>query len=105
MLSPLFLGEITVIDAVDLQLTSWADGIVGKGLSSLAAPGARPSPRGVSLYLIDLISSPPPRTAKQIRLEISLRYLVTSWSDDAADAHKLLGELLFAALANSEFTV
>jgi len=105
MLSHRLPGESTMIDAVDLDLTSSADGIVGKGLSSLLAPDSRPSPHGVSLYFPGLISLPPPRAAKKVRLQISLGYLVTSWSDDPTEAHKLVGELLFAALENSEFTV
>jgi hypothetical protein len=95
----------SVIDAVDSELTSWADRILGKKMSSLAAPGIKPSARGVSLFLIDIISAPPPRTARKVRLEISLRYLVTSWSEDIDDAHKLIGDLLFAAMENSNFTV
>src|SRR5207237_7371042 len=94
-----------MIDAVDRQLTSWADGIVGTGLSKLTAPGAQQGPRGVSLYLMDVISSPPPRAARKIHLEISLRYLIDTWSADAAEDPQLLGDLLFAALANADFSV
>jgi hypothetical protein len=105
MLAPVFPSDIAMIDTVDVKLTTWADKIVGKGFTSLAAPGVRPTPRGVSLYLLDLIPTLPPRSAKTVRLEVSLRYLVSSWSEKPAEAHKLVGDLLFAALENSEFTV
>jgi hypothetical protein len=94
-----------VIDEVDHQLTSWADGVVGAGLSGLMAPGAQQGARGVSLYLLDVISSPPPRADRKVRLEITLRYLVSTWSQDPAEAHRLLSQLLFAALANPDFSV
>jgi hypothetical protein len=97
--------EIKVIDEVDSRLTSWADGVVGAGLSGLAAPAAQQGARGVSLYLIDVIPSPPPRAARRVRLEVSLRYLVSAWSQDHVEAHRLLGDLLFAALSNSDFSV
>src|SRR5947207_2475668 len=54
---------------------------------------------------MDVIPSPPPRTARKVRLQVSLRYLVSTWSDDPAGAHKLLSDLLFAALANPDFSV
>jgi hypothetical protein len=94
-----------MIDAVDLQLISWADKVVGAGLSGLAAPGVQPGGQGVSLYLIDVLSSPPPRAARKVRLEVMLRYLVSTWHEKPSEAHRLLGELLFAALANSDFSV
>ena len=94
-----------MIDQVDLQLKSWADGIVGSGLTDLSAPAKQPPSTCVSFYLIDLISIPSPRTPRKIRLEIWLRYLVSAWSQDPAEGHRLIGELLFAALANPDFTV
>jgi hypothetical protein len=100
-----FSGENNVIDEVDLRLKSWADGIVGAGTSGLTAPGAQQGARGVSLYLIDVISSPPPRAARKVRLEVILRYLVSTWSQDPGEAHRMLGDLLFAALENSDFSV
>ena len=82
-----------MIDEVDVRLKTWADGIVGAGLSGLAAPGAQQSAHGVSLYLIDVISSPPPRAARKVRLEVMLGYLVSAWSQDLGEAHRMLEDL------------
>ena len=38
-------------------------------------------------------------------MQIGLNYLVTTWAGDPETAHRLLGDLVFAALENSEFEV
>jgi len=72
---------------------------------SLEAPGVRPTGRGVGLYLLELIQSPPPSTSRRPPLQLALRYLVTAWSDKPEDAHQMLVDLMFAAMENSDFQV
>jgi hypothetical protein len=38
-------------------------------------------------------------------LQLSLRYLVTTWAKQSEEAHRLLGELAFAAMEHPEFEV
>ncbi|MEO8286268.1 MAG: carboxypeptidase-like regulatory domain-containing protein [Chloroflexota bacterium] len=97
-----------MIDAVDKQIMDWAAGIVGAGDTAsvtLGPPTAGGSGRGVSLYLMECVSDPPLRGIKRAPLQITLRYVVTTWAPDPADAHRLLGELIFAAMDNTGFEV
>ena len=48
---------------------------------------------------------PPARGVPQPHLNLTLRYLVTSWSQKPAEAHRLLADLLFAAASNADYEV
>jgi hypothetical protein len=96
---------IDQIDEVDRKLEGWAENVLGAGLASLAPPDPAASGRGVSLYLLDLVHRPPARGAPQPHLDLTLRYLVTAWSQKPAEAHRLLADLLFAAASNADFEV
>jgi hypothetical protein len=72
---------------------------------SLAPPRDSATGRGVSLYPMELRDAPLPRGAKSPPLQISLRYLVTAWSSDPAEVHRLVGTLAFAALEHPEMEV
>jgi len=93
------------IDDVDRKLEGWVENVLGAGLASLSPPSPSATGRGVSLYLMDLVHRPPARGVSQPHLDLSLRYLVTSWSESPAEAHRLLADLLFAAAANADFEV
>jgi hypothetical protein len=94
-----------VIDEIDRRLESWAENVVGAGLTSLALVEPPPGGRGVSLYLLDLVHQPAARDVPQPYLDFTLRYLVTAWSQDSAEGHRLLADLLVAAAANAEYEV
>jgi hypothetical protein len=73
---------------------------------TLAAPGAPPpSPQGIGLYLYQLAPASPTGNTRRLPLQLSLRYLVTAWAETPAEAHRLLGALVFAAMENPEFEV
>lgn len=67
-------------------------------------PGDR-SGHGVSVYLIEIAPSPPPRGTDRPPLQLWLRYLVTTWADGPAVAQQLLLDLAFAAMARSDLEV
>jgi hypothetical protein len=92
-------------DPVDRQITDWAAAVHPGLTCALAAPAAQNPGRGVSLYLMDVLHSPTHVTAKPSPLQLTLRYLVTAWAEAADDAHRLLADLAFSALANPEFQV
>jgi hypothetical protein len=118
------IGErYTVIDVADRRLSEWATAVLANSdLGSTATPpsvvldppgasGAQKGERGVSLYLIECVPDPPPRGQGRPPLTIKLRYLVTAWGTtttptqqgggEQAEAHRLLGLLIFAAMQDS----
>lgn len=97
-----------MIDQADRQLRHWAASVLDTGdasLVSLAAPGASTGELGISLYLMECAAAPPPRGQRRPPLQVSLRYLVTTWAKDPEQAHRLFGELVFAAMENPDFEV
>jgi hypothetical protein len=88
----------TSVDEVDRRLEEWIRAVLGEVTVSLAAP--KDSQTGVNLYLLDLVNSPPPRSVKERPPHrIMLRYLVTVSETDPYATHRMLGELMFAAMA------
>lgn len=65
---------------------------------SFARPGPGTSARGIGLHLMEAVPTPPLSTPRRPPLQATLRYLVTAWAEKPQDEHRLLGELLFAAL-------
>lgn len=92
-------------DPVDRQISDWATSVHPGLTYSLAAPAAQNAGRGVSLYLMDVLHTPTHVTAKPSPLQLTLRYLVTAWAESPEEAHRLLTDLAFSALANGEFQV
>lgn len=99
-----------MIDEVDRRLRDWVKGILEGVEVHLTAPGnatdkGAAEQRGIGLYLMEVAVMPPASTTRLPPLQVALRFLVTSWSDDPEEAHRLLGELVFAAMENPEFEV
>jgi hypothetical protein len=90
---------------LDGRLKDWvADVIPGVELS-LVAPDAKKTGRGIGLYLLELLQSPAPSAIKRPPLQLTLRYLISAWSDEPEDAHQMLADLMFAAMENADFQV
>lgn len=94
-----------MVHLVDQRLKVWVQGIAKEMDVSLAPPNPQKTGRGVCLYLMEIAQAPPPSTGKLSPLQLALRYLVTAWSDEPEDAHRVLGELMFAAMENPDFEV
>jgi hypothetical protein len=94
-----------MIDQVDRRLKEWAESVVEGVSFSLAQPTDTPTERGVSFYLLELVQNAPARTTTPTPLQLSLRYLISTWAEAPEEAHRLLGELAFAAMENTEFAV
>jgi len=89
----------------DRRLKDWV-GTVLEGVDvSLTSPEDQRTGRGVGLYLLELVQSPLPSTNKRPPLQLVLRYLITAWSDKPEDAHQMLVALMFAAMENKDFQV
>jgi len=93
-----------MIDEMDRRLKAWVTAILGDIPVSLAPPG-RAQGKSVGLYLMELCDKPPLRGAARSPLQFALRYLVTTWAEDPEEAHRTLGQLLFAAMDNADFEI
>ena len=96
-----------MLDLTDERLSTWIGATVENATVTLALPVDAPAPtgEGVSLYLLSFANCPPPRTNERPPLQILLRYLVTTWATTPQKAHQLLGDLAFAAMGVSEFSI
>lgn len=91
-----------MIDAVDQRMKAWVSEVIGEISVSLLPP-ARSQGKSVGLYLLELRDRPPLRGGSRAPLQFALRYLVTSNAEDPEEAHRALGQLLFAAMENPDF--
>jgi hypothetical protein len=97
-----------MIDAVDRELEAWVQGVVGDLPVALTLPdasAAAPGPSGVRCYLLELADRAPLRQLQRAPLQFDLRYLVTTWAPTAPEAHRLLGELVIAAMDAPDLVV
>ena len=94
-----------MIDQADIRLKAWVEGILTGVTVSMALPPAAQELPAVSLYLLALADPPAPLTNNQSALQLTLCYLVTTWSSDLLAAHHMLGNLVFAAMQAPEFRV
>jgi hypothetical protein len=94
-----------MFDQADHQLKEWAAALLPEATITLEAPQEGQAGRGVNLYLMGLAERPATHESPQPSLRIVLNYLVTTWAESPEEAHRLLGELAFAALASPEFEV
>ncbi len=94
-----------MIDQVDQALASWVQKTLKDLDVSIAPPQAAEKGEGVGLFLLETIPTPPARVGRRPPLQITIRYLVTTWAESPYEAHRMLGELLFAALSNENYEV
>jgi hypothetical protein len=97
---------VRVIEAADARLREWlAEKIAADVALSVGRPDAPFPEHGVGFYLLEIIPAPPARATQAPPFQIFLRYLITTADPDATVAHKLLGTLVFAALADETIDV
>lgn len=94
------MGDGSVFETVDRRLEAWVKAVFdGQAVEvALAPPGPGKSARGIGLHLFEAVPTPPLGTPRRPPLQAALRYLVTAWAGSTAEEHRLLGELMFAAL-------
>jgi Pvc16 N-terminal domain len=92
-----------LIDAIDLQLQEWVNSVVDGVAVSFLAPGREKAQPCISLYLMELREKRSPSTQARAPLQILLRYLVTTTAANPSEAHRLLGNLIFAAMEKPGF--
>ena len=94
-----------MIDQTDNQLQEWIKSVVAGVQVHLGVPGQLEDQRGISLYLLALVEPPQAWINRQPGWRVALRYLITAWSPDEREAHRLLGKLLLAALEKPEYEI
>jgi hypothetical protein len=94
-----------VIEAADDLVTEWATSVLPRTKVSLGRPADDKTGAGVRIHLLELIQKPVPRGTQRPPLQMTLRYLVTTWAEEPRAAHKLLGELVFAASDRTDWEV
>jgi hypothetical protein len=95
-----------LIEHVDARLQQWAGTVVGPSVEvSLSPPRNDPKDSGVSLFLMEMVGQPPMRGAQRSPLQFAVRYLVTVWAGDPVAEHRLLGDLVVAAMQVEDFEV
>lgn len=94
-----------MIDQIDQRLQAWVMQTLPGATVTLDPPGSERSGQGASLYLFELIDDPPLRGQQRTPLQAAARFLVTTWAGQPEDAHRLLSNLLFAAMEMTDFQV
>ncbi|WP_223638261.1 carboxypeptidase-like regulatory domain-containing protein [Corallococcus sp. EGB] len=94
-----------MIDEVDLRMKAWVGRIATDAPVHLGVPDRESLERGVCLYLLELGPAPLSRAGKRGALQFTVCYLVTVGAETPERAHRLLGDLLFAAMSDKELEV
>jgi len=90
-----------MIDQIDRELCEWIASVVDTPVV-LAPPGESSEGAGITLHLLDLVEQPPPRGSNRAPLQVALRYLVTTFGENAAESHRWLWELILQATRRSQ---
>ncbi|RKG61288.1 carboxypeptidase regulatory-like domain-containing protein [Corallococcus sp. CA054B] len=94
-----------MIDEVDLRMRAWVGRIATDAPVHLGVPDREALDRGVCLYLLELGPAPLTRAGKRGALQFTVCYLVTVGAETPERAHRLLGDLVFAAMSDKELEV
>jgi len=91
-----------MIERIGQEIKDWISSVITGVEVALGLPDDGAQSAQIGLYLMDLSQSNCARVGKLSPFKINLRYLVTARSPRAEEAHRLLGELIFAALQKPE---
>jgi hypothetical protein len=94
-----------MFDQVDNQLEKWIKSVHDKIEVTFAPPNTVLSKVCVCSYLLDAAPNSSRRGNNHSPLQITLRYLVVPFAQEPQESHRILGELLVAALENKEFEI
>ncbi|HEX5080908.1 MAG TPA: carboxypeptidase regulatory-like domain-containing protein [Blastocatellia bacterium] len=91
-----------MIEKIGQEIRDWIGSIITGAEVTLGLPADDAQSAQIGLYLMDMSQSNCARVGKLPPFRINLRYLVTARSPRAEESHRLLGELIFAALQKPE---
>ncbi len=93
-----------MIDQIDQQLQTWIQETL-RVPATLSDPTPPPQKPCIVFSLIELSERPALRSLHRPPLQITLHYLITAWDDSPTESHRLLGELIFAAMDHPNYEV
>ena len=95
-----------MIEDVDRRLEQWIASVLGPLQVTFVPPVATVNRPTVSVYLLAVFHVPVGRPMRnEPPIKIVLRYLMTPMAEDPLEAHRLLSQLLLAAVGNAEWEV
>jgi hypothetical protein len=94
-----------MIDRQDRAVQEWIGETVHPATVALALPTNGDMPPSITLYLMDIVSEPISPGSRDAPLRVTLRYLVTGGMGAFEETHRMLGDVLFAALEHAEYEV
>jgi hypothetical protein len=105
-LAPSSMDDAPLLQPVHQRLCEWvASELQGRRVRFEAPAAALQAEHCVSVHLMSLARSGAARGPQASPLEFALRFLVTVWGDDDAQAHEQLCRLAFAAMEVGDFEV
>jgi len=96
-----------MFDQVGKEVEAWITGILGAVEVAFGPPGtSRRQGSGINVHLMEVVHKPPPASSRVVPpLNLTLRYLVTSWAGETLQAHGMLGKLIISALMKPRYEV
>ncbi len=94
-----------MFDQVDNQLAEWIKEVQDKIEVTFVPPDTSLSQTCIFLHLLDVAPNLTGRGNNHTPLQILLRYLIVPFAEEPRESHRILGELLIAALDNKEFEI
>ena len=91
-----------MIERIGQEIKDWIGSVITGAEVVFGLPSDDAQSAQIGLYLMDLSQSNCARVGKLAPFKINLRYLVTARSSRSEEAHRLLEELIFAALRKPE---
>jgi hypothetical protein len=95
-----------MVDHFDEPVKSWILAVAKGAELWLGPPNGQRAGSGVGLYLLEVMKAVPTNTAQRpAPLQLTLKYLVTTWSDKPENAHQQLVRLMLAAMESADYEV
>jgi hypothetical protein len=92
-----------MIDQIDERLKTWVQSVVGSVPVALTPPTETQADPVVHLYLMKIVPVLAAPDATRLPKQVKLHYLVVVRAADLDQAHRLLGDLILAALDSTDF--
>ena len=94
-----------MIEQIDDELVLWVKQALGDGVTPTLDPPTDSGSQSIHLYLLEVVNNPFPRSGANAPYQPTLRYLVTTYAQDPREAHRLLTDLLYAAMQSPQYEV
>ncbi|MEO8392029.1 MAG: hypothetical protein ABI700_03465 [Chloroflexota bacterium] len=94
-----------MIDQIDERLKAWVAGVLGDVSIALTPPRETQDDPVVHLYLMKIVPTLATQDASRPPKQVKLHYLITVRAAAPEQSHKLLGELIDAALDSTDFEI